>query len=525
MEQLEDRTMLSAGVVLGSTSRIVSDSVLDSGGKIVLAGCERKPTGSSNGISLQRYNPDGTLDTSFGTAGAVTTTVGSGATAKGVVAYPPKQSGHPDRILAVGSANVTQPDRYQPSYFALARYNADGSLDDTFNKVVTKKSTTYGTVLTKVGVGNYGALARSALVQADGSIVVVGAYAIDAPQLNWRVALARYTAAGKLDATFGSGGIVLTSQVTGSSQADAVWDQGKILVRGSGNLYRFNTNGTLDTTFDQDGIVQTTLSGPLAVDPAGNIFVGGTVTIPQPVGAAWRHFAVAKYLPNGTVDTTFGTNGVASGNYGAELDGTSAIGLQPQTDGSFSIVVGGNSQTPSSPTSWNQAQFAVARFTAAGALDSSFGSGGVTITPILYRSTAGPVEIQADGKIVLMGSATTAATGGTTYYTVLARYTFDGVLDTTFGASSAPAALSNSATSAAPLANATLGAAVLSTPTASPTLVFNGVAQTAGTTAASTVRDTKGLQLQKRDELAVDAALQDLDADLLADELASVLVP
>jgi hypothetical protein len=55
--------------------------------------------------------------------------------------------------------------------------------------------------------------------------------------------------------------------------------------------------------------------------------------------------------------------------------------------------------------------------------------------------------------------------------------------------------------------------------------VFNGVAQTAGTTAPSTVRDTQGLQLQKRDELAVDAALQDLDADLLADELASVLVP
>ena len=131
-------------------------------------------------------------------------------------------------------------------------------------------------MLTKVGVGNYGALARSALVQPDGSIVVVGAYAIDAPQQNWRVALARYTAAGKLDATFGSGGIVLTSLVTGSSQADAVWDQGKILVKGSGNLYRFNTNGTLDTTFDQDGIVQTTLSGPLAVDPAGNIFVGGT---------------------------------------------------------------------------------------------------------------------------------------------------------------------------------------------------------------------------------------------------------
>ena len=117
MEQLEDRTMLSAGVVLGSTTRTVSDSFLDSGGKIVLAGWERKPTGSSNGISVQRYNPDGTLDTSFGTAGAVTTTFGLGAYANGVVAYPPKQTGLPDRILAVGSANVTQPDRYQPLLF------------------------------------------------------------------------------------------------------------------------------------------------------------------------------------------------------------------------------------------------------------------------------------------------------------------------------------------------------------------------------------------------------------------------
>jgi uncharacterized delta-60 repeat protein len=527
MEQLEDRTMLSAGVVLGATTRTVSDSFLDSGGKIVLAGAERKPTGSSNGISVQRYNADGTLDSGFGTAGAVTTTFGSGATANGVVAYPPKQTGLPDRILAVGSANVTQPDRYQPLYFALARYNADGSPDDTFNKVVTKKSTTYGTVLTKVGVGNYGAIARSALVQPDGSIVVVGAYAIDAPQQNWRVALARYTPAGKLDATFGGGGIVLMpSLVTGSSQADAVWDQGKILVRGSGNLYRFNTNGTLDATFDQDGIVQTTLSGPLAVDPAGNIFVGGTVSIPQPVGLAWTHFAVAKYLADGRVDTTFGTNGVASGNYGAERDGTSAIGLQPQAGGGFSIIVGGSSQTPdsSSPNGWSQSQFAAARFTAAGVLDSSFGSGGVTITPILYRSNAGPMDIQTDGRIVLAGRAQTAATGGTYYYTVLARYTFDGALDSTFGTSSAPVAPGNAATSAAPLANATL-AAVPSAPMASPTFVSNAAAQTAKTNAPSTGRDAKGLQVTKRDDLAVDAAIQDLDADLLADELASVLVP
>ena len=119
------------------------------------------------------------------------------------------------------------------------------------------------------------------------------------------------------------------------------------------------------------------------------------------------------------------------------------------------------------------------------------------------------MDIQADGKIVLAGRAQTAATGGTYYYTVLARYTFDGALDTTFGASSAPVAPGNTATSAAPLANATPAAAALSAPTAAPTLVSNATAQTVGTTAPTTGRDTKGLQLAKRDDLAVDAALQD----------------
>ena len=183
-------------------------------------------------------------------------------------------------------------------------------------------------------------------------------------------------------------------------------------------------------------------------------------------------------------------------------------------------------------------RFALARFTSAGELDTTFGGTGMvtltsTLDPLTNASVSGVfLQPQTNGtsKIVVCGQ------GGK--HMLLARLNWDGNFDASFGV---PAVAASTA-SAAPTGTA-LEASILSAPTVAPaqapvvqqgistssstasTLVFNDIAQTAGTTQPSTGRDMKGLQLHKRDYLAVDAALQDLDADLLADALAGVLVP
>lgn len=242
-----------------------------------------------------------------------------------------------------------------------------------------------------------------------------------------------YGPPGSLDTSFGGGKLMIPAGA-GDDQANAVAVQadGKLVIAGRGAehlgdfaLIRLDRDGELDPTFGTGGRVLTDFAGAsetifaLAIQPDGKIVAAGTTTV---AGSA-NDFAVARYLPDGTLDPSFGTNGKVITPIGPDSDTAYALVLQP--DGK--IVVGGDSNRGSNQTG---VDFALVRYTAAGALDAQFGTGGIVLTSI--ASNGGRDSIYALALQQIDGEARIVAAGGEGDFT-LARYRANGALDTTFG--------------------------------------------------------------------------------------------
>jgi uncharacterized delta-60 repeat protein len=294
--------------------------------------------------------------------------------------------------------------------FALARYNADGSLDATFGSG--------GKVATDFFGGEDGA--NGAVLQSDGKIVAAGV----ARKTNgdYDIALARYNTNGTLDATFGSG---LNGKVTtdfgcppGSfgveaANSVALQSDGSIVIAGvcgsNFQVVRYLSTGALDPTFGSGGRVITSFgftSGALSVliQPDGRIVAGG------PVQQSTRNWGLARYLPSGALDSTFGSAGKMTTDFGGVDDGPWGLTVQ----GAAIVGVG-----------FASSHFGVARWMMSdGSLDSTFGSGGKVTTVFGSSEGAFGVAVQADNKLVVVG-------GGPDFK--LVRYNFDGSLDATFG--------------------------------------------------------------------------------------------
>lgn len=186
--------------------------------------------------------------------------------------------------------------------------------------------------------------------------------------------------AGSLDPAFGNDGVVVTdlgldsggTQIDAVPSAAALLSNGDILVAGNFGLVRYLPNGTMDSTFGTDGIAAlpsgvSPFGSALAVQPNGQIVWGGETTAPSGTGAA---FAIVRFNANGSLDTTFGTGGVASTAFAnSNVQGPDAILVQP--DGK--ILAGGEALLNSSHA---PAEAAMARFNANGTIDSAFGTGG-----------------------------------------------------------------------------------------------------------------------------------------------------
>jgi uncharacterized delta-60 repeat protein len=228
--------------------------------------------------------------------------------------------------------------------------------------------------------------------------------------------------AGPLDPTFGGDGRVTTD--LGSDDrvvAIAVQSDGKIVVAGTtrisnalkGILARYDAGGTLDPTFDGEGIrvLDAFIPGDVALQADGKIVVGGTADF----------MGVARFNSDGMPDTSFGENGVAQAVdlfYGRG----EAVALQP--DGKI-VLVGKTFQESEG------GEISVVRFTSEGALDNSFAGDGMRqVTPIAY-SAPFAVIAQPDGKIVVAGESWRNEASGWTF--LLARLDSRGVLDTSFG--------------------------------------------------------------------------------------------
>ena len=324
---------------------------------------------------------------------------------------------------------------------------SSGPLDPTFGS---------GGIATSSATANFTPNIEGMALQADGKVLDAG-YVTTASG-STQFAVARLTSSGSLDTTFGNGGVVTTkfSGTTGG-QAHPVavcpntgsGNDGKILLGGgvtghssSFALARYNTNGSLDTSFGSKGTVTTTLGQwgfiyALVIQPDGKILAAGSSEQPDPsTGYPRYEFTLARYNANGSLDTSFGSGGVVltpfGHSHGGGISSDGAIwGMTLQTDGK--IVVAGNSSTGTSSEF-----FTVARYNANGTLDTSFAGTGVVTLPHLRTSNpsdddeARGVAIQPDGKIVATGWVQPDTIFAASEW-ALARFNTDGSLDSSFG--------------------------------------------------------------------------------------------
>ena len=342
--------------------------------------------GTDTGFAVVGVWPDGRLDPAFGDGGIVATDFGEGLEFAHVVAVQAD-----GRIVVGGQSN--SPDPGGAFSIALARYLPDGGLDPSFGAG--------GTTLTDALSG-----ATDLVVMSGDRILVLGALTTCDPDegcTSLGFGLARYLSDGTLDPTFGQGGVVTTEIPGAFAPAIAIQPDGRILVvvgRYSGEpgepwvLARYLANGAVDGSFGQAGMVRTAFGEASAV-PSGVTMLNGRIVVVGTVSDGDQSmFGLAGYRPNGALDPGFGDRGRTVTSFDAGMR-ASASGIALQRDGK--IVVGGTFYG----TSQDDGKFALARYLVNGRLDASFGTGGLVSTPDTGIGMA--LLIQSDGRIVIGG--------------------------------------------------------------------------------------------------------------------------
>lgn len=356
------------------------------------------------------FAQDGSLDPSFGTAGKVITNAADEDEAYDITIQPD------GRIIVVGNCKIGDDQD-----IVLIRYNADGTLDNSFDFD--------GKVITPLEENQF---AKSVFVQSDQKIIVGGYVTVGTKS---DLLILRYHRDGSPDLSFDLDGFVVTN--LGSSKdyiySIAAQPDGKIIVGGSTSngggakndflLMRYNYDGSIDSTFGIDGRTEADFNyskdygQAMLFQPDGKIIVAGYSANFE----ADDDFALARFNSNGFLDSTFGTNGkVTRDGYGAD-DQILSIALQ--VDGK--IVAAGRTNVAT------QLDFALMRFNSDGSFDNTFNDSGIVVTStgatveILYK-----VLLQADQKILVTGYRA----GGASADFVLMRYNTDGSIDSTFDA-------------------------------------------------------------------------------------------
>jgi uncharacterized delta-60 repeat protein len=366
------------------------DVAIQSDGKILVAG-----SANINFVSyfaVVRYNPNGTLDNSFGDNGKALNLInGNQINSLSCMALQPD-----GKIVLGGSAYVN--NRWQ---IALVRLNSDGSLDDSFSS---------DGVLTHI----YGAddFCSAIALQADGKIVV-GGESGDTGQ-GQHFSVFRFNSNGTIDVSFGGGSHVAYVGIQSGAINLAIQTDGKIVLAGRTNdgvyddvaLVRFNATGFLDTGFDGDGIRTISLeeyadyATKIVQLPSGKLLVGGISN---------TEFALMRFNLNGTLDNTFSGDGIVK----ADMNDTFDELLDFELDADGRIVAVGHSL-------YNLYDIAVLRFNANGTFDNLFSLDGKTTVDFTgtYDYSYG-VALQQDGKIVVVGSTDATAAGNQNDFAIL----------------------------------------------------------------------------------------------------------
>jgi uncharacterized delta-60 repeat protein len=382
----------------GSFTVSAPNAVLQADGKILVDGYAWNLPASAFYSVLVRYNADGSVDTTFGNGGVVT----SDTAFTSIFSPEAGVALQADGKIVVGGDG-----------FAVARYNSDGSFDTSFGTGGSVPALEVGTSL------SYGVV-----VEPDGKIVVSGS--------SDDFGLVRFDSSGNLDPSFGVGGRATASfgsSISGDAHSLVGQPDGKLLVAGrvdiAGDddfaLVRYNTDGSLDATFGTGGKVATDFASEgdeafsVTLQADGKIVVVGATTTTMGL--------LVRYNADGSLDTSFGIGGEVTTDAASSVERPETVKIQ--SDGK--IVVAGYSFAGGA-----NADFAIARFNSDGSLDTSFGSGGKVVTDIGDAADhPNSIVIEPDGKILVVG--TSGPTGNAPTDLALVRYNSDGSLDTSFG--------------------------------------------------------------------------------------------
>ncbi len=365
----------------GTTDDYVRGVAVQADGKAIVAGFGNLNASTGTDFMLLRHLRDGGLDPSFGSGGRVSTAFNNGARSDEAQAVAVQPDG---KILVAGTS-----DQGATGYdFAVARYNADGTLDAGFGS--------NGRVTTSFGPGADKAYAL--LLQPDGKIVLAGDSYQGATGSDF--ALARYNADGSLDTSFGNGGKVLTAvgsdgaretvyglalqTVGGVARIVAVGGEGDFIAAG------YRADGTLDASFGAGGIVRglfgsvTGAARGVVVTPANQLVLAGHRD---------HDFAAVRLLPNGSLDPAFGTGGRAVVAVSAD-NWDEATALVRQSNGR--LLLGGWVYTGDS----SSADTVLVRLNADGSRDTDFSPNAIRITAV-----AGGTKTDAGRELALQRAA------------------------------------------------------------------------------------------------------------------------
>jgi uncharacterized delta-60 repeat protein len=367
-----------------------SRMVMQPDGKFIIVG------GTFTSFIGARFNADGTPDTSFGSAGRITTDV----TGASRIQYARAVAVQPDgKIVVAGDATLANNTRAA----ALARYLADGSLDPSFGGD--------GLVHEAAVAGHIFAMA----IQPDGKIVVAGQSLVSGNAADLAdMLVARFHADGSLDSSFGVAGSMVFDVTSGTDLVRNIvlLPDGSMVVAGENNssdpadqtgVAKLTADGTLDASFGTGGrlsFVAANVGQGLALQPDGKLLLaGGTTSFPS-------SFALMRLEADGSYDEGFGNDGAVTHRTSTSTTGAGDIAYAIALNPDGRIYVAGASG------SINQ-DFGLVRFTAEGVVDATFGTNGVSIVDFDgLGDGAESVVVQPDGKIVMGGYATPTSNDG-----------------------------------------------------------------------------------------------------------------
>jgi uncharacterized delta-60 repeat protein len=385
----------------GFSSDLAAGMAVDPCGAIVVVGTVNNF--STEGVGVARFDSAGRPDATFGSGGG--TTIGFGPflgfdfdTAAGVAVDPAC------RVVVAGTTDSFAGISDQ---FAVARLNCDGTLDTSFGSGGKA-------VINFIPRKDFVADAAGVVVDPAGRVVVAGGASGQDNGTGADIAVARLTGAGALDAAWGQGGRV-TTDVLGPSDDTAVslsaaGPGGKIVVVGTSSgpelsLARYNPDGSLDTGFNGDGMVRFNSSSPLFFYPSAVTVDGSGRTLVAGSGSPLNlsTFFVLRLNPDGSPDATFGHGGLATVVFGSGANFDRASGIAVDAGGR--IVLAGTASSNPEPSTGPD--FALARLNPDGSLDPTFGTGGETTvsfgTGFTFDSASG-LAIDPAGRIIVAGT-------------------------------------------------------------------------------------------------------------------------